>query len=134
MATARHPKATYFVQRQLFSGLTSFAELEHKIAALPEEKTRGDAFEQFVKAFLLLEPEYASKLKSVWLYNEVPAAIAKKLKLPSTDQAIDFVAETYDGEFCAVQCKYRQLTDQSLTILALDGPEFAVVSLGDNIN
>jgi superfamily II DNA or RNA helicase len=115
MATARHPKATYFVQRQLFSGLTSFAELEHKIAALPEEKTRGDAFEQFVKAFLLLEPEYASKLKSVWLYNEVPAAIAKKLKLPSTDQGIDIVAETYDGEFWAVQCKYRQLTDQSLT-------------------
>jgi len=115
MATARHPKATYFVQRHLFSGLTSFAELEHKIAALPEEKTRGDAFEQFVKAFLLLESEYASKLKSVWLYNEVPAAIAKKLKLPSTDQGIDIVAETCDGEFWAVQCKYRQITDQSLT-------------------
>jgi superfamily II DNA or RNA helicase len=99
----------------LFSGLTSFAELEQKIATLPEEKTRGDAFEQFVKAFLLLKPEYASKLKSVWLYNEVPAAIAKKLKLPSTDQGIDIVAETYDGEFWAVQCKYRQFTDQSLT-------------------
>jgi superfamily II DNA or RNA helicase len=115
MATARHPKATFFVQRHLFSGLTSFAGLEQKIAALPDEKTRGDAFEQFVKAFLLLEPEYASKLKNVWLYNEVPAAIVKKLKLPSTDQGIDIVAETYDGEFWAVQCKYRQLTDQSLT-------------------
>ncbi len=34
MATARHPKATFFVQRQLFAGLTSFAELEQKIAAL----------------------------------------------------------------------------------------------------
>ncbi len=115
MATARHPKATFFVQRHLFSGLTSFAGLEQKIAALPKEKTRGDAFEQFVKAFLLLEPEYASKLKNVWLYNEVPVAIVKKLKLPSTDQGIDIVAETYDGEFWAVQCKYRQLTDQSLT-------------------
>ncbi len=115
MATARHPKATLFIQRHLFSGLTSFAELEQKIAALPEEKTRGDAFEQFVKTFLLLEPEYASKLKNVWLYNEVPDAIVEKLKLPSTDQGIDIVAETYDGEFWAVQCKYRQLTDQSLT-------------------
>jgi hypothetical protein len=115
MATARHPKATFFVQRQLFSGLTSFAELEQKIAALPDQKARGDAFEQFVKAFLLLEPEYASKLKNVWLYNEIPAAIVKKLKLPSTDQGIDIVAATYDGEFWAVQCKYRQFTDQSLT-------------------
>jgi len=30
MATARHPKATFFVQRHLFSGLTSFADLEQK--------------------------------------------------------------------------------------------------------
>jgi superfamily II DNA or RNA helicase len=115
MATARHPKATFFVQRHLFSGVTSFAELEQKIAALPDEKSRGDAFEQFVKAYLRLEPEYASKLKHVWLYREVPQAIAKKLKLPATDQGIDIVAETYDSEFWAVQCKYRQLTDQSLT-------------------
>jgi superfamily II DNA or RNA helicase len=115
MATARQPKTTFFVQRHLFSGLTSFAELEQKIVALPEGKTRGEAFEQFVKVFLLLEPEYASKLKNVWLYNEVPDAIVKKLKLPSTDQGIDIVAETCDGEFWAVQCKYRQLTDQSLT-------------------
>jgi hypothetical protein len=31
MATARHPKATFFVQRHLFSGLTSFAGLEQQI-------------------------------------------------------------------------------------------------------
>ncbi|HZM02484.1 MAG TPA: hypothetical protein VFC44_05640 [Candidatus Saccharimonadales bacterium] len=47
MATARHPKATFFVQRHLFSGLTSFAELEQKIAALPDEQSRGAAFEVF---------------------------------------------------------------------------------------
>ena len=39
----------------------------------------------------------------------------KKLKLPATDQGIDLVAETNDGEFWAVQCKYRQDTDHSLT-------------------
>ena len=115
MATARHPKASGFVQQKLFAGLSAFAELEQRIADLPEEKSRGDAFEVFVKAYLLLEPEYASKLKHVWLYREVPAAVAKKLKLPVTDQGIDIIAETNDGEFWAVQCKFRQDTDSSLT-------------------
>ena len=115
MATARHSKASVFVQQKLFAELATFAELEQRIAALPEEKSRGDAFEVFVKAYLLLEPEYASKLKHVWLYREVPATVAKKLKLPATDQGIDIIAETNDGEFWAVQCKFRQDTDSSLT-------------------
>jgi hypothetical protein len=50
MATARHPKATSFVRGQLFSGLTTFAELEQKIAALPDEQSRGAAFEVFAEA------------------------------------------------------------------------------------
>jgi predicted helicase len=79
------------------------------------DKQKGDVFEELVKAYLLLEPEYASKLKHVWPYPEVPLAIAQKLKLPATDQGIDLVTETNDGEFWAVQCKYRQDTDQSLT-------------------
>ncbi len=73
------------------------------------------AQKQLVKAYLLLEPEYASKLKRVWLHREVPLSLLKKLKLPPTDQGIDLVAETNDGEFWAIQCKYRQETDQSLT-------------------
>ena len=68
-----------------------------------------------VKAYLQLESEYASKLKHVWLHQEVPLELLKKLKLPATDQGIDIVAETYNGEFWGVQCKYRHITDQSLT-------------------
>jgi superfamily II DNA or RNA helicase len=79
------------------------------------EKQKGDLFEELVKAYLQLEPEYASKLKHVWLQREVPQAIARKLKLPATDQGIDIVAETHDGGFWAIQCKYRQETDHSLT-------------------
>jgi predicted helicase len=56
-----------------------------------------------VKAYLLLEPEYASKLKQVWLHREVPGTVAEKLKLPGGDQGIDIVAETNDREFWAVQ-------------------------------
>ena len=40
---------------QLFVGLTRFAQLETRIAALPDEKTRGDTFEVFAGALLIPE-------------------------------------------------------------------------------
>ena len=93
---------------------SSWDDIQGKLRDL-SNKQKGDVFEELVKAYLLLEPEYASKLKHVWLHREVPRAVAEKLKLPATDQGIDLIAETNDGEFWAVQCKYRQDTDQSLT-------------------
>ena len=45
----------------------------------------------------------------------MPLAVAKRLKLPTTDQGIDLVAETHEGNYWAIQCKYRQETDHSLT-------------------
>lgn len=95
-------------------GCLSWQDIQVKWRILPE-KHKGDLFEELVKAYLRLEPEYASKLKHVWLQREVPQAIARKLKLPATDQGIDIIAETHEGEFWAIQCKYRQDTDHSLT-------------------
>ena len=97
------------------ASVRSWDDFRKHANSLPTTKAKGDAFEELVKAYLLLEPEYASKLKHVWLHREVPQAVAEKLKLPATDQGIDLVAETNDGEFWAVQCKYRQDTDHSLT-------------------
>ncbi|MEI7728541.1 MAG: DEAD/DEAH box helicase family protein [Verrucomicrobiota bacterium] len=91
----------------------SWADVERCCRQLTEQQ-KGDLFEQLVKAYLLLEPEYASKLRHVWLQRDVPSAVREKLKLPATDQGIDLVAETRDGEFWAVQCKFRQPTDRSL--------------------
>jgi superfamily II DNA or RNA helicase len=102
-----HPKAREFAKSGLFTGVKSFADLEKRIAAIPENKGKGDAFEQFVKAFLLLDPEYATKISDVWIHHEVPSAIRKKLHLPDSDQGIDLIAKTKEGEFWAIQCKYR---------------------------
>ena len=71
-------------------GCASWQEIQAKWRTFPE-KQKGDLFEELVKAYLQLEPEYASKLKHVWLGGEVPQAIARKLKLPATDQGIDIV-------------------------------------------
>jgi superfamily II DNA or RNA helicase len=95
-------------------GCTSWHDIQNKWQNFTE-KQKGDLFEELVKAYLQLDPEYASKLKHVWLGSEVPQVIARKLQLPATDQGIDIIAETHDGDFWAVQCKYRQDTDHSLT-------------------
>ncbi|MEY4668712.1 MAG: hypothetical protein RL518_1411 [Pseudomonadota bacterium] len=78
------------------------------------EKEKGDVFEHLVRAYLLLDPEYATKLRSVWLLKEVPAVLRKKIRLPADDQGIDLIAETNTGEYWAIQCKYREDTARPL--------------------
>lgn len=45
----------------------------------------------------------------------MPERICTYLNLPTTDQGIDLIAETIEGEFWAVQCKYRDDDAASLT-------------------
>lgn len=99
---------------QTLKGCRSWADLQRRWRPLPK-KQKGDLFEELTKHYLCLEPEYASKLKFVWLLREVPVSLAKRLKLPSSDQGIDLVAQTKDGEYWAIQSKYRQESDQSIT-------------------
>ena len=96
------------------AGCASWAEVQAKWASFTERE-KGDRFEDLTQAFLQLSPLYRSQLKSVWRLEEVPPAVRQKLKLPATDKGIDLVAETHKGEFWAIQCKYRQNTDQQLT-------------------
>jgi superfamily II DNA or RNA helicase len=78
------------------------------------DKQKGDLFEELVKAYLLLDPEYATKLDKAWLYREVPSSVRERLKLPPADQGIDLIARTKEGEYWAIQCKYRDDSDRSL--------------------
>lgn len=52
MPKAQHPEAASFVRQNLFAGVTSFTELEARIAGLPDEHSRGAAFEVFAEAYL----------------------------------------------------------------------------------
>jgi len=69
-----HSKAREFAKSGLFAELRSFEELEKRIAKIPENKGKGDAFEQLVKAFLLLDPEYATKISEVWIHSHPTGA------------------------------------------------------------
>ena len=81
-----------------------------------QSKLAGDIFEYLTKLYLETAPQYKSKLKKVYLLNEVPTTIKKKINLPDTDEGIDLVAVTNDNEYWAIQCKYRSDPNQTLTI------------------
>src|SRR3989338_5248642 len=70
-------------------------------------KQKGDCFEALTKYYLQLHPEYTTLLKNVWHLQDVPSSEKKKLNLPGHDEGIDLIAETKDGGFWAIQCKYR---------------------------
>lgn len=48
----RHRRTGHFVARNLFDQLEGFADLEARIAALPTDRDRGQAFEVFAEAYL----------------------------------------------------------------------------------
>jgi len=61
----------------------------------------GDRFERLICAYLRLDPIYAERYSSVWMWNDWP----KKGNVG--DVGIDIVAEERaTGEFCAIQCKF----------------------------
>lgn len=47
-----------------------------------KDKENDDVFEYLTKQELITKPEYSSKPKNVWLYNEIPGDIRNKLDLP----------------------------------------------------
>ena len=105
MANARHSKAGRFVQQRLFCDLSDFAELERRIAALPDEQSRGAAFEVFAEAYLATQRKYDAA--QVWPHDSVPLDILKNLGLSQQDRGVDGVLQTLLGQFDAYQVKFR---------------------------
>ena len=98
----------------LFYDLPDWNLLERKIASLSSEKDKGDAFEEFCRAYLNLLPEY--QFMNIWLQGALPSHIVDRLHLSGQkDQGIDLVAETMDGKIWAVQAKFRSNSEESVS-------------------
>jgi superfamily II DNA or RNA helicase len=93
-----------------------WASFKKQLARL-DNKGKGDCFEALTQYYLRLHPTYATALKHVWNNNkgEVPAAVHRKLNLPPQDEGIDLLAQTKEGEYWAIQCKYKTDETKSLT-------------------
>lgn len=95
--------------------IRSWNELKQNILNNSTKKEKGDIFELLTKYYLLINPIYKTKLKEVWLLNEVPTEIKNYINLPDNDEGIDLIAQTKDDEYWAIQCKYRSDEDTSIT-------------------
>ena len=105
MPKAQHPKAASFVRQNLFAGVTTFAELEARIAALPDELARGNAFEVFAEAYLATQRKHDAA--KVWPLASVSSRILQSLGLAAQDYGVDGVFETALGQLNAYQVKFR---------------------------
>ena len=73
---------------------------------------KGDLFERLVQLFLLTAPQYKSKLSNVWWpkFEKLPKGVAEHLNLTFSDEGIDLIAKTNDGEYWPIQAKYESNT------------------------
>lgn len=65
------------------------------------EREKGGKFERLMRGYLLTSPIYAKTLKTVWMWHEFPF----RSQFGGSDLGIDLVAQSYEGEFWAIQCK-----------------------------
>jgi len=102
---AKHSLSAKFTATGIFNGLKCFNELEARIAALPLEKERGDAFEVFAEAYLATQP--ICQAKEVWPQTSAPSDLLKNLGLPiSRDMGTDGLVELKDGRVASYQAKF----------------------------
>ena len=101
----RHPRTRCFVACGLFDQLERFADLEARIAALPEELDRGDAFEVFAEAYLATQKIVGAE--EVWPADQVPIAVLQSCALPLKDMGADGVYRSLSGHYNAYQSKFR---------------------------
>jgi hypothetical protein len=64
----------------------------------PDPRVRGKQFEHVCKWFLTNDPMYKTTLRKVWLWKEWTGRWG-------IDAGIDLVAEDYEGQLWAIQCK-----------------------------
>ena len=118
--------------KTLISNVNSWNDFKN----LLETKTKlekGKAFEELTKYYLQYSSVYSTRLKNVWLHNELTPSLIKKLNIPTNDQGIDLVAETFEGTYWAIQCKYLQDEEQRLSHRAISTFVSLSTGIAENI-
>ena len=106
---------------------SSWLEFQTRLTEL-SDKEKGDSFELLVAMTLRLHPFYRTKLEKVWHHADVPSDVREFLQLPPKDKGIDIVVRTLDGEYWAIQAKYR--TDQASSLTYDELSTFIALSFG----
>lgn len=96
----------------IFSKLNTFNDV-YDLLKDKDNKFKGLFLEVFAKYFFKIHHYYKDHIKEVLLYDEVPKSIKKELALPKKDKGIDLLIK-YDDNWVAVQCKYRQSSEDTI--------------------
>src|ERR1700722_13866401 len=104
-----HLKVREVVASGLCEGVGSFAELEIRIAALGDDKAKGDAFEVFAEAYLKTQRKHDAE--EVWTLGAVPLNLLQRLALSQQDYGVDGIFRTTLGHYNAYQVKFRSFRE-----------------------
>lgn len=101
-----HPSTSKFLQQGLFSGLSTFSELENRIITNIEvAHSRGMAFEVFAVAYLKTIQRH--EVAEIWPADTAPAELLVKHGISLSDHGVDGVWVSSSGELGAYQVKFR---------------------------
>jgi predicted helicase len=104
--TSKHSSANRLIAAGLFNSLVSFADLEDRVSALPNNKDRGDTFEIFAEAYFATQK--ITQAQEVWPFEAVPLSQRQALSLDTgRDMGVDGTYLTVEGELRAYQVKFR---------------------------
>ena len=92
--------------QHLTENVSSWSVLEERIKNLQTEIDRGEAFEEFCKAFFLLDPVF--QFEKVYRHTEIPPTLRTRLGYPGIkDLGIDGLGVIIDDRLFAYQAKFR---------------------------
>ncbi|CAM3796786.1 DEAD/DEAH box helicase [Pontibacter korlensis] len=86
----------------------------HDSQAGKKDTRGGKLFEVFTKYYFLASPTESCNFRNVWLFEETPILVRKKLNLGSVDYGVDLVLEDAHSNYWVVQCKFRNDETSSL--------------------
>ena len=89
----------------------NWSEFRRNIGKLDEDrfkKIKGDIFELITSLYFVNNPIYTTKLTNLWRSTNIPIQILELLDLRKPEIGVDLLAESNDGTYWAIQCKYKQ--------------------------
>lgn len=92
-----------FLNKNIYN---SWEQFESEIKAMPNNKDKGDAFEEFAVLYFTYNKDIYD-IKEIYSESEIPQSLKTKYKLEQTDNGVDGLIITNNGESIAYQVKFR---------------------------
>ena len=108
---------------ELLENVSRWIELKTKLEAYNTAKTdttekntlAGKLFEYFAKYYFIVDADLNQLYTDVWLYEEIDSLIKTELGLPDIDKGIDLLLKDNQGRYTAVQCKFKNNEDSTVS-------------------